>query len=125
MCSSDLGSGTRNTVERLFRDAGMRPRIGSELSSNEAIKQMCSAGFGPAFLSLHTCSLEIDAGLLKMLPMANNPIEREWFMVRSASRPAPQVVIAFEQYLRDHGQTEIHRQTGRPALMPAPTTLAL
>jgi DNA-binding transcriptional LysR family regulator len=106
----ERGSGTRNTVERLFRDAGMRPRIGSELSSNEAIKQMCAAGFGPAFLSLHTCKLELDAGLLKVLPMQNNPIEREWFMVRAASRPAPQVVIAFEQYLREHGQSEIRRQ---------------
>jgi len=105
----ERGSGTRNTVERLFRDAGMRPRIGSELSSNEAIKQMCAAGFGPAFLSLQTCALEIDAGLMKVMPMANNPIEREWFMVRSASRSAPQVVLAFEQHLRDHGQAEIGR----------------
>jgi len=116
----ERGSGTRNTVERLFRDAGMRPRIGSELSSNEAIKQMCAAGFGPAFLSLQTCALEIDAGLMKVLPMANNPIEREWFMVRSASRAAPQVVVAFEQYLRDHGQAEIERQmfNSATALLP-------
>lgn len=113
----ERGSGTRNTVERLFRDAGMRPRIGSELSSNEAIKQMCAAGFGPAFLSLHTCKLELDAGLLTVLPMPNNPIEREWFMVRAASRPAPQVVMAFEQYLREHGQAEI-RQQGSKAVPP-------
>jgi LysR family transcriptional regulator, low CO2-responsive transcriptional regulator len=114
----ERGSGTRNTVERLFRDAGMRPRIGSELSSNEAIKQMCAAGFGPAFLSMHTCSLELKAGLLKLLPMQNNPIEREWFMVRAASRPSPQVVIAFEQYLRDHGQDEIHQQGSKSMLPP-------
>ena len=40
------GSGTRTTLERLFKDAGEPLRIGSELSSNEAIKQMCAAGFG-------------------------------------------------------------------------------
>jgi DNA-binding transcriptional LysR family regulator len=112
----ERGSGTRNTVERLFRNAGMRPRIGSELSSNEAIKQMCAAGFGPAFLSMHTCKLELGAGLLKVLPMQNNPIEREWFMVRAASRPAPQVVTAFEHYLREHGQAEIHQQGGKTVL---------
>ena len=94
-----------------------------ELSSNEAIKQMCAAGFGPAFLSMHTCKLELGAGLLKVLPMQNNPIEREWFMVRAASRPAPQVVTAFEHYLREHGQEEIHQQGSKtvlPQLAPVP-----
>ena len=82
----ERGSGTRTTVERLFREAGLRMRIGSELSSNESIKQMCAAGFGPAFLSLHTCMLEMNAGLLKLLPLPDNPVEREWFAVRAAAR---------------------------------------
>jgi LysR family transcriptional regulator, low CO2-responsive transcriptional regulator len=108
------GSGTRTTVERLFREAGLRLRIGSELSSNEAIKQMCAAGFGPAYLSLQTCVLEIKAGLLAILPMPNNPFEREWFVVRLASRPVPQVAAAFEHFLRIKGQSEILKQL--PAL---------
>jgi DNA-binding transcriptional LysR family regulator len=106
----ERGSGTRMAVERLFREAGVRLRIGSELSSNESIKQMCVAGFGPAFLSLHTCVLEMDAGLLELLPMANNPIEREWHVVRAVSRTAPHVAMAFEQFLRDKGQAGISRQ---------------
>ena len=44
----ERGSGTRATLERLHKDAGLPLRIGSELSSNEAIKQMCAAGFGAA-----------------------------------------------------------------------------
>ena len=48
-------SGSRSTLTRLFREAGHHLRIGSELSSNEAIKQMCIAGFGPGCLSRHTC----------------------------------------------------------------------
>jgi len=120
----ERGSGTRNTVERMFRDAGMRPRIGSELSSNEAIKQMCVAGFGPAFLSLHTCRLEVEAGLLKMLPMQDNPVEREWFMVRAAARPPTQVVLAFEQFLREHGREEIiHRGNGSAVLEARPVLM--
>jgi DNA-binding transcriptional LysR family regulator len=106
----ERGSGTRMTVERLFKEAGVRLRIGSELSSNESIKQMCAAGFGPAFLSLHTCVLEMNAGMLEMLPMANNPVEREWYVVRVAARPMPQVALAFEQFLRDKGQAEIRKQ---------------
>jgi LysR family transcriptional regulator, low CO2-responsive transcriptional regulator len=103
----ERGSGTRTTLQRLFKDAGVPLRINSELSSNEAIKQMCAAGFGVAFLSLHTCVLELQAGVLQVLPMAGNPLEREWFVMHLASRHLPQVAGAFEQFLVEHGQAEI------------------
>jgi DNA-binding transcriptional LysR family regulator len=108
----ERGSGTRTTVERLFKQAGVPLRIGSEMSSNEAIKQMCAAGFGVAFLSLHTCVLELEAGLLGVLPMAGNPIEREWFAMHLASRQLPHVAAAFEQFLSTTGQAQIDRQLG-------------
>jgi DNA-binding transcriptional LysR family regulator len=106
----ERGSGTRTTLERLYKDAGVPLRIGSEMSSNEAIKQMCAAGFGAAFLSLHTCGLELDAGMLAVLPMAGNPLEREWFVMHLASRRLPQVAQAFKQFLADDGQRLIHDQ---------------
>jgi LysR family transcriptional regulator, low CO2-responsive transcriptional regulator len=95
----ETGSGTRRTMEQVFRDAGLRLRVGSELSSNEAIKQMCAAGFGPAYLSLHSCVLELNAGLLKILPLPNNPVQSDWYVVRVAARQTPQVAVAFEQFL--------------------------
>jgi LysR family transcriptional regulator, low CO2-responsive transcriptional regulator len=103
----ELGSGSRTTVERLFKELGLRLQIGSELSSNESIKQMCAAGFGPAYLSMHACVLEMNAGLLQLLPLEHNPIEREWFVVRVHSRALPQVALSFEQFLRARGQTEM------------------
>lgn len=106
----ERGSGSRTTVERLFREAGLRLRIGSELSSNESIKQMCAAGFGPAYMSMHTCILEMKAGMLMLLPLPNNPVEREWFVVHVAAKPLPQVALAFEHFLRSQGQQEIQRQ---------------
>jgi LysR family transcriptional regulator, low CO2-responsive transcriptional regulator len=120
----ERGSGTRTTVERLFKEAGLRLRIGSELSSNEAIKQMCAAGFGAAYLSLQTCILEMNAGLLKMLPMANNLIEREWFVVHVASTPLPQVASAFEQFLRERAQSEIREQLRLHLAPPAHSSAA-
>jgi LysR family transcriptional regulator, low CO2-responsive transcriptional regulator len=114
----ERGSGTRTTVERIFKDAGLHLRVGSEMSSNEAIKQMCAAGFGVAFLSLHTCVLELHAGVLKVLPMPGNPVEREWFVMHLASRQLPQVATAFEQFLREHGQVQIERRLG-PVGVPA------
>ncbi len=114
----ERGSGSRTTVERLFKEAGLHLRIGSELSSNESIKQMCAAGFGPAYLSMHTCVLEMNAGLLALLPLPNNPVEREWYVVRVPSKQLPQVALAFEAFLREKGQAEIHRQLEQRRLEP-------
>ena len=100
----ERGSGTRAAVERHFKQAGERLRVGSELSSNEAIKQMCTAGFGPAYLSLHTCVLELEAGLLKILPLPHNPVEHGWHVVHVATRQLPQVAVAFEQFMGDAAQ---------------------
>jgi DNA-binding transcriptional LysR family regulator len=106
------GSGTRATAERLFREAGLRLRIGSELAGNEALKQMCVAGFGAAYLSLHTCVLEMNAGMLAVLPLPNNPFERDWFHVRLSAKPAPPLSLAFEKFLGQEGQSQISRHTG-------------
>ena len=122
LLARERGSGTRTTLERLFKDAGITLRVGSELSSNEAIKQMCVAGFGVAFVSLHTCRLELDAGLLQLLPLAGNPVEREWFVMHLVSRQLPQVAMAFEQFLVAHGQRLIQAQLhGAVPQAPAPS----
>ena len=114
----ERGSGTRTTVERFYKEAGVPRRIGSEMSSNEAIKQMCAAGFGVAFLSLHTCVLELDAGVLELLPLPGNPIERDWFVMHLASRKLPQVALAFEQFLSEQAQAQIQRQLGHVGAPP-------
>jgi DNA-binding transcriptional LysR family regulator len=109
----ERGSGTRTTVERLFKEAGITLRIGSEMSSNEAIKHMCAAGFGVAFLSLHTCVLELEAGLVALLPLADNPIQRDWYVMHLSAHQLPPVAQAFEQFLREKGQALIQRQLER------------
>ena len=119
LLARERGSGTRATLEHLHKDAGMPLRIGSELSSNEAIKQMCAAGFGAAFLSLHTCGLELETGMLAMLPMAGNPLERDWYVMHLASRRLPQVASAFKQFLADEGQALITQHL-RGSKIPKP-----
>ena len=107
MLVRERGSGTRMAVERLFKSQGLRMRIGSELSSNEAIKQMCVAGFAPAYLSLLTCPLELNAGLLRVLPMPNNPSLSRWHAVRLSGQSVPQVALAFEDFLLRCGAEEM------------------
>lgn len=99
----ERGAGTRTTVENLFKASGLKFHLGSELSSNEAIKQMAEAGLGIAFLSLHACALELQAGLLGPLPFPGNPIEREWYVVTLADRRISQVTGLFRDFLIKQG----------------------
>ncbi|WP_194723229.1 LysR family transcriptional regulator [Noviherbaspirillum malthae] len=108
----ERGSGTRTTVERLFKEAGMPLRIGSELSSNEAIKRMAVAGLGVAFLSVHACTLEFEAGLVGLLPMAENPVEADWYVMHLTDKPIPTVAAAFQDFVIENGQQVVHKQLG-------------
>lgn len=103
----ERGSGSRTTLTRLLKEAGLNLHIGWELSSNEVIKQMCMAGFGPAYLSMHTCGTELKSGLLQLLPLKKNPIERIWFAVQLPSKSSSNVVAAFQRFLLLHGQAQI------------------
>jgi LysR family transcriptional regulator, low CO2-responsive transcriptional regulator len=105
------GSGTRSAVERLFKQAGIELQLGAELSSNEAIKQMCAAGFGVAFISLHACVLELQAGVLALVPLPGYPIEREWYVIALAGRPQPAAAAAFAHFLVEQGQTLVEART--------------
>jgi DNA-binding transcriptional LysR family regulator len=80
------------------------------MSSNESLKQMCAAGFGPAYLSIAACVLELETGRLSLLPLANNPVRRNWYVVRLAAQRVPHVAMAFETFLLEHGQEQIDAQ---------------
>ncbi len=120
----ERGSGTRTAIERLFKEAGYPLRIGSELSSNEAIKRMVVAGLGVAFLSVHACTLEFEAGLMGKLPMAEGPVEADWYVMHLADQHIPTVAAAFQDFVVENGQEIVRRQLeafnrdaakGRPA----------
>ena len=118
MLVREKGSGARASLERIFKHAGLKLSIGAELSSNESIKQMCIAGLGPAYLSLQSCLLEIRAGLLSVLPLANNPMNRRWNVVHLEHKPLSQVATVFKEHLIRHGQSEIEEQLAMMAKIP-------
>jgi DNA-binding transcriptional LysR family regulator len=118
MLAREKGSGARAAVEKIFKDEGLKLSIGSELSSNESIKQMCIAGLAPAYLSLHSCALEIRAGLLAVLPLPNNPLNRRWFVVHTQSKALSRVASVFMAHLIDQGEREIDQQLQQISQMP-------
>lgn len=105
MLVRERGSGTRTTAEQLFKSAGIPMTLGTETSSNEAIKQLCAAGHGVAFISLHACVLELQTGVLVQVPLPGHPIERDWYVIAMKDRPLPAAAAAFAAFLKDSGQT--------------------
>ncbi len=106
----ERGSGTRTTVEQIFKAADLEFTFGIEMASNEALKQMCGAGFGVAFLSLHACELELKTGLLALIPMPGYPVLRSWQVIRLAARPVPAAASSFERFLIEQGQPHVDRR---------------
>ncbi|MEH6434432.1 LysR family transcriptional regulator [Massilia sp. DD77] len=109
----ERGSGTRAAVEKLYQDAGAPLSIGSELSSNEAIKQMTAAGLGVGFLSVHACTLEVRSRLLMPLDVAGTPVSADWHVMHKAGHAIPTVAAAFHEFIVEHGQQVIHDELER------------
>lgn len=91
------GSGTRGLMEQMFENAGLRPHIGMEMSSNETIKQAVMAGLGMAFISAHTVASELEERRLAVLDVVGLPIVRQWFVLNRKDK----VLLPPAQAMRD------------------------
>jgi DNA-binding transcriptional LysR family regulator len=95
----ELGSGTRNAVEKVFADQGLVLRASMEMNKNEAIKQAVEAGLGLGVVSLHTVQAELASNSLITLDVQGFPLHRQWYLVhRQGKRPSP-AARAFEQFI--------------------------
>jgi len=79
---------------------------------------LCIAGLGPAYMSLQSCLLEIRAGLLSVLPLPNNPLNRRWNVVHLEHKPLSQVASVFMEHLIRSGQKEIEQQLNKLSKIP-------
>jgi DNA-binding transcriptional LysR family regulator len=100
----ERGSGTRAAIDRLYEDEGVPLAIGSELSSNEAIKQMTAAGLGVGFLSVHACTLEVRNNLLSVLRVPGVKVQGDWYVMHKEARAIPKVAASFHEFMVEHGQ---------------------
>ena len=106
----EVGSGTRVSLELFMSDIpGKLESLGTEMDSNETIKQAVIAGLGVAFISAHTIDHEVELGNLVVLDVEDTPIQRQWFSVsRAAATPTP-AIAAFEDFLQTKGKEYLPR----------------
>ena len=106
------GSGTRGLMEQLFETAGVRPKIGMTMSSNETIKQAVMADMGISFISSHTVGLELAAGKLVVLDVVGLPIVRDWYVIHLRDKRLAPIPAAFRAFLLEHGARIIQKAVG-------------
>lgn len=95
----EQGSGTRSAMERYFSDRHIRLNTGTEMNTNEAIKQAVQAGMGLGILSLHTVRLEMTMNHLVVLDVENFPILRHWYIIHRRGKRLSGVAQAFKAFL--------------------------
>lgn len=98
------GSGTRTSLEIYFADIpGRLDNLGTEMGSNETIKQAVMAGLGIAFISAHTIEQEMELGRLVILDAVGLPVHRQWFAVSRSDRKLSHALAAFQSFLTAQG----------------------
>jgi DNA-binding transcriptional LysR family regulator len=108
------GSGTRASMERVFRERGAPIQVSMEVSSNETIKQAVMADMGISFISSHTVGLELAAGKLIILDVVGLPIVRDWYVIHLRDKRLAPIPAAFRAFLLEHGARIIHSAVESP-----------
>jgi len=104
----ERGSGTRSAFEFFFSDVVDRPdNFGSEMGSNETIKQAVMAGLGIAFISGHTVAQELELGRLRSLDVVGMPIFKQWFAVAHIDHTETPSMAAFSTFLAEQGEKHL------------------
>lgn len=115
------GSGTRAAMEHFFREHRLSPPQVMEMASNETIKQAVIANMGLAFLSLHTCGLELATGQLVVLDIVGLPLVRRWHIVNVRGKPLSPAAEALRYFVLEQGEAHIAEQFA--GVVPADATV--
>lgn len=97
----ERGSGTRDVIEAAFQEQHLEIEPVMSLGSTEAVKRGVAGGLGFAVVSRLTVELEIAAGQLALLPVAEVQIRRPLHLVRLKGKRESRAVSSFLKLLRD------------------------
>ena len=100
----EQGSGTRAALEEFFQRQSIELSVAMEADSNEIIKQAVMAGMGISFLSLHTLGLELDNGLLRIIPVEGAPVVRRWNCVHTLAKMLSPAAESFRYFVLERGE---------------------
>ncbi len=94
------GSGTRAVVEQALRRRGLKIKPFLSLASPEAIKNMVALGLGITVVSRLIVELELQKGLLKIIPVKDLAIQRPLHLQRVRDRSQSPAAAKFLEVLK-------------------------
>jgi DNA-binding transcriptional LysR family regulator len=112
------GSGTRAVTEHALAAHGIVPRVAMTLASTEAIKRTVAAGMGHAFVSALAVSSEVQAGLLKIVPVKGLNIRRPLHQLQVKGGWVGPAVAAFLQFMCQNAGRHGAPHAPRPLRLP-------
>ncbi|MDL1969931.1 MAG: LysR family transcriptional regulator [Candidatus Desulfofervidaceae bacterium] len=105
----EIGSGTRITIERFLAEKGIdinQMNVIAELGSTEAVRQAVIAGMGVSILSKRALEVELKAGLIKILPLNNISLWRDFYLVYPKQKTLSPFTQAFLDFALEFKEKE-------------------
>jgi LysR family transcriptional regulator, low CO2-responsive transcriptional regulator len=93
------GSGTRESLEAAFHEAGIPLQVSMQMGNNTAIKQGVAAGLGIALLSRVALDIELETRRLVILDVEGFPLLRQWRLVHLQQKHLSATDRAFKAFL--------------------------
>jgi DNA-binding transcriptional LysR family regulator len=104
---------TRTRLNAWFEDVEDELRVSMELDSSETMKRFVMAGLGISFLSASNCRREVEAGELKSIPLAPEPMIRKLGLIYRKDKALPKAALGFIQViLGQFGLQDYSRDAG-------------
>lgn len=119
----EIGSGTRNSVERFLAERGVHLTVSMEMNTNSAIKQGVEEGLGLGIVSIHTLERELEGGRLTVLNVESFPIIRQWYLVHRAGKRLSAIATEFAQFVRSESHHFVRKDQVELAVGHALTDL--
>jgi DNA-binding transcriptional LysR family regulator len=86
---------TRDALENLFHERGLKAKISMELDSSELLKRFVAADVGVGFIARSNVSEDVKAGVLATTPMADASIRRDLALVFRKDKALSRAALAF------------------------------
>lgn len=95
----ERGSGTRMAVDKFFKTKKFKPDLRMELGSNEAIREAVAGDLGIAVVSKHALAESSARKDIKILTVADFPIQSAWHIVSRKGKILPPLARHFQNHL--------------------------
>ncbi|MDG5974193.1 LysR family transcriptional regulator [Hydrogenophaga taeniospiralis CCUG 15921] len=99
----EQGSSTRVFLEQLLQSQSLQVRQSLELSGNETVKHAVMEGLGISFLSAHVFQVELEAGRIAVLDLADMPKYIDWCFIHRRDVTLNGVNQAFKDFVFAEG----------------------